>query len=298
MKRHTTLKYEFLLLLLSALWGGAFAAQQIGMQKGLSPMTFNALRFALGTLTLVPVVLWRAHHSPSAQLPLSKDAMKWTFWAGVFLFSASALQQMGLQYTSSANSGFITSLYVVFVPLIGLRFKQATSKSLWLGIAICLVGLYLLSIKRGFTLSRGDGLTLACAVLWACQILAIGHVAGKGDSIRIAWLQFGVCTILSSLAALVFETVPSGAITAAMGAITYAGIGSVAIAFTLQVVCQKRCPPAPAAVIMSTEAVFAALAGYLVLGQTLSLREGIGCGFILSGVLVVQCIPFLAARRQ
>ncbi len=295
MKKNGVLKYELLILLLSLIWGTAFVAQQIGMQRGLGPMTFNALRFALGAVSLIPVLFFRWKVIPGTGRALGGLPVKWSIAAGVFLFAAAGLQQVGLQYTSAANSGFITSLYVLFVPLLGLvlRLRHEAPRSLWIGIAICLAGFYLLSITEGMQISRGDGLTLACALLWAFQILLIGHIAGKGDPIWIACLEFSVCALLSGLAAITFETCEFSQVRAGAGAIAYAGIGSVGIAFTLQVVCQKRCPPAPAAVIMSLEAVFAAIAGYLVLDQRLSLRGITGCCLILLGVLVVQCVPML-----
>lgn len=296
MKRDGVFKYELLLLLLSIIWGGGFAAQQIGMQKGVGPMTFNALRFALGAIALVPVMAWRQRVLAGTASPNAKFPLKGSLIAGFFLFAAAGLQQIGLQYTSSANSGFITSLYVLFVPLIGLRLRIKTAGSLWIGILICLAGFYLLSVTDAFRVGRGDVLTLACAVLWACQILMIDHIAGKGDPIKIACLQFAACALLSGLTAVISESVTPDQIRAAGGAIAYAGLGSVAIAFTLQVICQKRCPAAPAAIIMSLEAVFAAIAGYLILDQRLSTRGIIGCALILAGVLFVQCAPLLLKR--
>ena len=211
--------------------------------------------------------------------------------AGVFLFAAASFQQIGLLYTSSANSGFITGFYILFVPVIGMFFGHTASKSLWAAILVCLVGFYLLSVSEGFVVSKGDLLTVICAVLWACQILVIDHVAGKGDAIQIAFLQFAICAVLSLAAGLLFENCTFYQIQAAWGAIAYAGIMSVGIAFTMQVVCQKRCSPGPAAILMSLEAVFAALAGYLVLNQTLTSRAMVGCGLILCGVLIVQLAP-------
>lgn len=283
-------KYELTLLLVSVIWGSSFVAQQIGMERGLGPMTFSGLRFALGALCLIPVMLWRrkylAMSAEEASLPL-----KWSVFAGLALFAAAGVQQIGLQYTSSANSGFITAFYILFVPLIGLLFRHKAPKSLWAGILICIPGFYLLSVTGDFVVSKGDWLTLICAVLWACQILIIDHVSGKGDPIRIAFLQFVVCAILSALSGLLFESCSLSLIKAASGAVAYAGVMSVGIAFTLQVVCQKRCPPGPAAVMMSLEAVFAAIAGYLVLNQAITGRAIMGCGLILCGVLVVQLAP-------
>lgn len=289
-------KYELLLLLTSIIWGVAFVAQQIGMERGLGPMTFNGLRFALGCLSLVPVLLWRRRGREVASgppnLPISGSV-----WAGLFLFAAASLQQIGLQYTSSANAGFITGFYILFVPVLGLFFGHLARASLWAGIVVSLVGLYLLSVTGDFVISKGDALVMVGAVLWACQILAIDRVASEGDPIMISLLQFAVCAILSVLAAAVFENWSLAAVKAGAGAVAYAGIMSVGVAFTLQVVGQKHCPPAPAAIIMSLEAVFAAIAGYLVLHQTLTGRALIGCLLILAGVLVVQLVPLMRGTK-
>jgi drug/metabolite transporter (DMT)-like permease len=289
-------KYELLLLLVAMIWGSAFVAQQIGMEKGLGPMAFNGLRFALGCLSLIPVIIWRKKNltvsDREAELPY-----KTCLSAGLFLFAGSALQQIGLQYTSSANSGFITGFYILFVPVLGMFFGHKVPKSLWAAILVCLVGFYLLSVTGNFVVSKGDWLTLICAVLWACQILVIDHAAGKGDPVQIACLQFAVCAVLSALCSLLFEHCSLSQIKAASGAIAYAGFMSVGIAYTLQVICQKRCPPAPASIIMSLEAVFAALAGYLVLNQTLTGRALIGCFLILLGVLMVQLVPMMSKKK-
>lgn len=289
-------KYELLLLLMSMIWGSAFVAQQIGMEQGLGPMTFNGLRFALGCLSLIPLILWRKRNLSAsdreARLPCTA-----CLGAGLFLFAAAALQQIGLQYTSSANSGFITGFYILFVPLLGMCFGSKARKSLWAGMLVCLIGFYLMSVTGNFVVSKGDWLTLLSAVFWACQILIIDHAAGKGDPVRIACLQFAVCAVLSALSGLLFEHCSFDQIQAASGAIAYAGFMSVGVAYTLQVVCQQHCPPAPSAIIMSLEGVFAAIAGYLVLQQTLTVRAIIGCLLILTGVLLVQLVPMMSRRK-
>jgi drug/metabolite transporter (DMT)-like permease len=150
-------KYELLLLLVAMIWGSAFVAQQIGMEKGLGPMAFNGLRFALGCLSLIPVIIWRKKNltvsDREAELPY-----KACLSAGLFLFAGSALQQIGLQYTSSANSGFITGFYILFVPVLGMFFGHKVPKSLWAAILVCLVGFYLLSVTGNFVVSKGDWL--------------------------------------------------------------------------------------------------------------------------------------------
>jgi len=282
---------------MSIIWGSTFVAQQIGMEKGLGPMTFNGLRFSLGCLSLVPVILWRKKYLVNAY---NNEKLPWrgSIIAGFFLFAAASFQQFGLQYTSSANAGFITGFYLVFVPLIGILLGHKAPRSLWGGIVFCLIGLYFLSITEQFTISKGDLLVLICALLWAGQILVIDNVATKGDPIQIAFVQFAICAILSSISAVLFETCTMSQVRAGAGAVAYAGVMSVGIAFTLQVVCQKRCPPGPAAIIMSLEAVFAALAGYIVLNQTLTLRAIAGCVLIFAGVLIVQLVPIINKRKK
>jgi drug/metabolite transporter (DMT)-like permease len=298
-KSHRTgaLKYELVLLVISVIWGSAFVAQQIGMEKGLGPMTFNGLRFALGCISLIPVIIWRKTHLLEASQKISFPYIG-CVGSGLFLFGAAAFQQIGLQYTSSAHSGFITGFYILFVPLLGLFLGHKAPKSLWFGIAVCLAGFYLLSVTGNFVVSKGDWLSLMGAVLWAGQILIIDHIATKGDPVRIACFQFAVCSVLSGLCGLLFETCSLSRIMAASGAVAYAGFLSVAVAYTLQVVCQKRCPPAPASILMSLEAVFAALAGYLVLNQTLNARALVGCFLILSGVLLVQLVPIMGRKKS
>ena len=281
---------------MSMIWGSTFVAQQIGMERGLGPMMFNGLRFTLGCLSLIPLIMWRKR-----QVAVAPDAarlpIKGSLAAGLFLFAAASFQQIGLQYTSSANAGFITGFYLVFVPILGMFFGHKVARSLWAGIAVSLIGLYLLSITGSFEISKGDVFMLICAVLWACQILVIDHVASQGDPIQIACLQFAVCAVLSLLAAFLFESCTLDQVRAGSGAVAYAGFMSVGIAFTLQVICQKQCPPAPAAIIMSMEAVFAALSGYLVLNQALSMRAFLGCALILCGMLIVQLVPMFKKQR-
>jgi len=287
--RATLLKHKLLLLLTAVIWGASFPAQQIGMEKGLGPMSFNALRFALGALTLLPLLYW-IRRKPSTQ---DSQPFPWigSLLCGFFLFVAAALQQIGLLYTSCANGGFITGFYILFVPLIGFFFGQRSPKSLWIGVLLCLIGLYLLSVTDQFKIEKGDLLMLICAFFWACQILMIGHLSDREKPILIALVQFTACALLSGLAALLFETFSIREMIDASWAVAYAGILSVGVAFTLQVVCQKHCPPAPAAIIMSLEAVFAALTGFLILEQILSTRAILGCVLCFIGMIVVQILP-------
>lgn len=290
------LKYELLLLAVSLLWGTTFAAQQIGMENGLGPMTFNALRFSLGALCLVPVLFW----IKPKKAPQNEHSFPWmgSVLCGLFLFGAAGFQQVGLLYTSCANGGFITGFYILFVPVIGFFIGQKAPRALWVGVAVCLVGLYFLSVTDSFTIGKGDAMMLICAALWAGQIQLVDRVTHHAEPIAIACVQFTACALLSTLASFIFESPNTEQIHGSWGAIVYAGVFSVAIAFTLQVVCQKRCPPAPAAVIMSFEAVFAALTGYILLEQHLSPRAIFGCALCFAGLLIVQLWPPKKASRS
>lgn len=286
-------KHEMGLLVMAMLWGMAFVAQRIGIDAGLQPMTFNALRFALGCLSLIPLMLWRG----TTLWPRGdKRVMRPSILAGLFLFAAAGAQQSGLAFTSAANAGFITGFYILFVPLIGLALGQRAPRGLWAGIAVSLIGFYFLSVSSSFVVAKGDWIVLLGAALWAGQILTIDHVAKDNDPLQIAFYQFVVCAVLSTIAAVIFEPFSSKAIIAGAGAIAYAGIVSVGIAFTIQVFCQQKCSPSRAAVIMSLESVFAALSAYWILGETLGPRAIMGCALIFAGTIIVQLSPSNGSR--
>ena len=291
-----TLKSDSLLLLTAFIWGTTFVAQRIGMDH-IGPMTYNASRFALGAVTLMPLilVLRRAGVTPRRQASrrflLAGGAL-----AGLALFGGASFQQMGLLYTTAGKAGFITSLYVVLVPLMGLFLGHRCGWFLWLGVALAVAGLYLLSVTESFTIGRGDLLVLASAFFWAIHVQLIGYLAKRGSPLRIACVQFLVCSALSLVAAALTEEIVLGAIRAATIPILYGGVLSAGVAFTLQVVCQRTSPPAHAAIIMSLETVFAALAGGLVLSERLGLRDIAGCALMLAGLMVVQLPPLLRTR--
>jgi drug/metabolite transporter (DMT)-like permease len=280
-----------LLLLASMIWGLAFVAQRIGMRH-LGPLTFNGLRFALGAVVLVPVMVFG--------LPGRKRRPRTQPWhrtlrggiiAGLLLFGGATLQQYGVVFTTAGKAGFITSLYVVLVPVLGLLVGQRSGRAIWFGMGLSVVGLYLLSAQGLIGIALGDGLVLIGAVFWALHVLVIGRVVGGASPLDLAMIQFAVVAVLSLVGALIFETVTWTGVRAATLALLYAGVMSVAIAYTLQVVGQTRAHPAPAAIILSLESVFAALGGWIVLSEGLSLRGLLGCALMLAGVLVSQLSP-------
>ena len=199
-----------------------------------------------------------------------------------------SLQQVGLVYTTAGKAGFITSLYVVLVPILALFFKQSTNPGTWIGAVLAAIGLYFLSVTEPFTIEVGDLLEFFCAFFWAGQVLMIGWLSPRIQSVRLAFTQFVVCAILSLMAAVVFEDIAWGALVRAIWPIVYGGILSSGVAFTFQIMAQRHTHPAHASIIMSLEAVFAAIGGWLMLNEILTIRGLLGCGLMLGGMLFSQ----------
>ena len=213
--------------------------------------------------------------------------------AGIALFLGVNLQQLGISFeeTTAGKAGFITGLYVIFVPLIGVFVGQRARPPTWIGAALAVIGLYLLSVSDELTISRGDFYVFLCAIVWAVHVLIVGHFSPRCDGLRLAIVQFALSGVVACILAVIMEKPTWPAIWAGLPAILYCAVFVVAIAFTLQVVAQRDAPAAHAAVILSGEAVFAALIGWLYLGETLAGRELAGCGLMLLGMLVAQYHP-------
>lgn len=293
-----TLKANFLLLLAAAIWGFAFVAQRIGMDH-VGPYTFNGIRFALGSLSLLPLILFYHSRGQGTEVDSSiLPAVRVGVMAGVILFIAASLQQIGLIYTTAGKAAFITCLYIVLVPLTGIFLKQRVALPTWLGCLLALTGLYFLCIKEGFTISYGDLLELIGAFFWTAHILLIDRYAQKVDTLKLSCFQFITCSVLSLITALCIETITWQGISQAGLPILYGGLFSVGIAYTLQVVGQKTASPSHAAIILSMETVFAAIGGYLIINEHLGVRELWGCGLMLAGMLVSQLQSILALRNQ
>ena len=282
---------DALLLLTAVIWGFAFVAQRVGMDH-LGPFAFNSARFTLGCISLLPLLGWFPDRQRSGLRPLLLGSLV----AGLMLYAGSSLQQIGLVYTTAGNAGFITGLYIVLVPLIALFWGQRTHRSTWFGASLALVGLFLLSVTEEFTLARGDLLEFVGAFFWAGHVLAIGRLCRHLDPLRLALGQFLVCAGLSFASALLWESFDIQAVQSAWLPIAYAGFLSVGIAYTLQVVAQRQAPAAHAAIILSLEAVFAALGGWLMLDEVLGIRGAVGCGLMLSAMLVSQ-LPLILRTK-
>ncbi|UCG14944.1 MAG: DMT family transporter [Deltaproteobacteria bacterium] len=288
----TIYKADSLLMLTAVIWGGAFVAQRVGMDH-VGPLTFNGVRFALGALTLLPLVVQsdRMPEVPLARRLGGRQAILGGGLAGMVLFAGATLQQVGLVYTTAGKAGFITGLYVVIVPLLGMLWKQRPGRGGWAGAVLAAIGLYFLSVTEEFTLAPGDAWELAGAFMWATHVLILGWLSPRVDVMKLACAQYVVCCCLSLTVAGFTETITANGLRAATIPILYGGVMSVGVAYTLQVVAQRVAPPTHAAIILSLEAVFAALAGWLILGEVLTLRGVVGCGLMLAGMLVAQLWP-------
>jgi len=279
-----TLKYELLLLLTAAIWGFAFVAQVMGMEY-IGPYLFNGIRFGIGVMVLLPLLYYKRKE---IRLIPKKYQLLPGLILGVILFTAAALQQVGIVYTTAGNAGFITTLYVVMVPVLGLLIGKKVNRNITIGIILAVVGFYFLCIKADASVNKGDLLVLAGAVLWAVHVLVIDYYSTKTSAILLAVEQFAVCSIISLVTAFFTESWDMQAVKSAALPIAYGGLLSVGVAYTLQVVSQKFVHPAPAAVILSLESVFAVIGGWLILSEELSMRALGGCILIFAGVIVCQ----------
>ncbi|NIR51655.1 DMT family transporter [candidate division KSB1 bacterium] len=258
------------------------------------PFIFNGVRFVLGSASLIPLLaLNRKRRVPSPVTDIHQkqsartDALGGSF-AGLVLFAAASLQQIGIVYTTAGKAGFITGLYVILVPILSLLWRHPVGGGTWIGAILATMGLYFLSITETLSISRGDLLVLVSAFFWAGHVHILGRIAPKSDSTRLAFFQFATCALLSLLTAFLVEPVSVHSLLDAAIPILYGGIFSVGVAYTLQVFAQRTAHPAHAAIILSLEGVFAAFGGWMLLGETLSLRGVFGCSLMLAGMILSQ----------
>lgn len=290
MEKHNPYKSNLLLLLAAIIWGFAFVAQKAGMEH-IGPFTFNGIRFLLGGLSLLPLLFLpsnRASITEKGKPSWNRNLLIAGLTAGLVLFVAATLQQVGMVYTTAGKAGFITGLYVIFVPILAMFSRQKTNINIWIGAMIAVVGLYLLSVTENFTIQTGDILVLACALFFALHILVIGHYSKTVSIIRLSVLQFFTCSVLSLGAAFATEEIELSRIMSASVPILYGGIFSVGIAYTLQVAGQKNAHPASASIILSLESLFAVIGGWLILNEQMSGRSLAGCVLMLLGMIAAQ----------
>jgi drug/metabolite transporter (DMT)-like permease len=289
MQKHA-LRADLLMLLTAMIWGSGFVAQTAGMDH-IGPYLYSGLRFALGSICLLPLVLRRPAKGPAPEPLLTRGLLQGGVIMGLALALGINLQQVGLLFTSVTNSGFITGLYVIVVPLLGLFLGHKTGLGTWLGCILAVIGMFLLSVGDNFHVASGDWLQLIGAVVWGGHVILVGLFASRHDPIRLAFLQFVTCSVVSLILALVFEPIAMDAIIGAGPALLYGGLVAVGIGYTLQVVAQKHAIASHAAIILSLEAVFAAIAGAWLLGEALQPRGYVGCALMLAGMLLAQLWP-------
>ena len=289
--KNQTVKSNLFLLLTAAIWGLAFVAQRIGAQY-IGTFAFNGIRFALGSLSLVPLLFYSAKKSgPEVKSDFSQ-VFKAGIIAGTVLFIASSFQQIGLTETSAGKAAFITGLYMVIVPLLGIFSKQRIAIFTWIGVAVATVGLYFLSVTENFTIVKADLLELSGAFFWALHILLIDRYIKRIDLLRLSFSQFLTCSVLSLAVAFCTENITLLSIQQASIPILYGGILSVGVAYTLQALGQKHAKPSHAAIILSLESVFAAVGGLIILGEKLGARGYLGCLLMLTGMVLSQVQNF------
>ena len=281
-------KNAVMLLLTSLIWGTAFVAQSVGMDF-LEPFTFNGVRSFIGGVTLLPCIwlLEKMNGKPEVD-GTRKDLIQGGIACGLLLFAASSLQQMGIQYTTAGKAGFITAFYIVFVPVLGIFLKKAAGWKVWMSVFLALIGLYFLCIKEGFSIGKGDIMIFACALVFAVHILVIDYYSPKVDGVKMSCIQFFVCGIASLPFMFLTETPQIGNILDARMPILYAGVMSCGVAYTLQILGQKNANPAIASLLLSMESCFSVLSGWIILGETLSAREGIGCVLMFVAIILAQ----------
>ena len=292
-KQKIPLKNSLVLLLTATIWGVAFVAQSVGMDY-VGGFTFNAVRSIIGSIVLLPVIWFLDRQkTPAAGTEEEKKNGKKTLVmggiaCGICLCLASNFQQFGIKYTTVGKAGFITACYIVIVPILGLFLKKKCSPYIWGAVVMALIGLYLLCITDGFSIGKGDILVMICAVLFSLHILVIDYFSPKVDGVKMSCIQFLVCGILSGIPALIFENPQISSILAAWQPILYAGVMSCGAAYTLQIVGQKNMNPTVASLILSLESCISVLAGWIILGQSMSRKEILGCVIMFAAIILAQ----------
>ncbi len=276
------------LLITTIIWGSAFVAQYMGSES-LPPIAFTAARSLIGAMAVLPVALLSARKEKKAGVTRNNRLLLLGGVAcGAALALASGLQQAGVGQSGAGKAGFLTVLYVVIVPILGLFLKQRVGWTVWVSVAVALLGTYLLSVSQAFTIEAGDALVLGCALVYSVQILLVDHFVGKVNAVMLSVVQLTTAGLFSVLFSLIFEQATMAQWVACIGPLLYVGVLSSGVAYTLQMVGQRFLPPALATLLMSLESVFAALSGWLILGERLTARELIGCTLVFAAVIFAQ----------
>jgi drug/metabolite transporter (DMT)-like permease len=291
----TRVQANLVLLLAAAIWGGGFVAQSTAM-RAIGPFWFIGLRFAVATVVVLPFVWLEAR---KAATPLTRRNIESFLFVGLALFGGAATQQIGLQTTTVTNSSFITGLYVVFVPMIAVVFlRRPPHWVVWPAALMALTGIYMLSGGSFSRLTIGDLLTVVCAIFWAIQITLAGTAVGEtGRPLAISATQFAVTAVAALAVAIVAEPISLDAISGAIWEILYVGVFSSGLAFALQIIGQRYTTSSQAAIFLSSEALFGASLGALILGETVPPLGYVGCALMFSAMLMVELLPEMVRRR-
>lgn len=283
------LSSSLMLFMAALIWGFAFAFQSQGMDY-MGPMTFNGTRFLIGAFVLVPVTF--IFRKPGEKKKITKDDMKVTITGGVVcglcLFAASSLQQVGIQYTSVGKAGFLTTLYIILVPIIGIFFKKKASVMVWIGAILSVIGMYLLCVSETMSINKGDVFAFCCAIVFAFHILSVDYFSPKTNGIVLSCIQFLTSGICAMVCAFIWEQPALNEIINGIVPLLYVGIMSSGVAYTLQILGQKNADPTIASLIMSLESAVSVLGGWMILGQKLSGKELLGCLLMFIAVIGVQ----------
>lgn len=317
------IKSSLLLLLTAVIWGTAFVAQSVGMNY-VGPFTFNCVRSLIGGVVLIPCIFLlrrirpdqSAAESGTDKAAVAKKGTDQTaakngpdrkrdkavlvqggIWCGILLFVASNLQQFGIAETTVGKAGFITALYIVIVPIAGLLFHKKCTPLIWGGVVLAVFGLYFLCMDESFSIQRGDFLVFLCAIAFSAHIMVIDHYTERADGVKMSCIQFFVCGLLSGICMLIFENPDIANILAAWQPVLYAGVLSCGVAYTLQIVGQKGMNPTVASLILSLESVISALAGLVILHQSLSGKETLGCVLMFCAIILAQ-LPWPLFKRK
>ncbi|MFI3176114.1 MAG: DMT family transporter [Eubacteriales bacterium] len=280
-----------LLFVTACIWGVAFVAQSMGMDH-IGPFTFNFVRTLIGAIVLIPVIFLFSDKKLE-QSEEEKKSYRYHTWVGgiccgVALCIATSFQQFGIMYTTVGKAGFITALYIIIVPILGLFLKKKVRLLIWISAGIAVVGFYLLCVMGQFELNIGDLLILICALVFSIHILIIDYFSPRGNGVQISAIQFAVTAFLCGIGALIFETIVWEDICNAWLPILYAGVMSCGVAYTLQIIGQKNTEPAVASLILSLEAVVSVIAGAIILHERMSVQELVGCGLVFLAIILAQ----------
>ena len=280
---------SLMLFLAACIWGFAFAFQSQGMEH-MGPMTFNGTRFLIGAVVLMPVI-FLFKKTEDKKIVTKKDVKVTVLGGavcGLCLFAASSLQQFGIQYTSVGKAGFLTTLYIILVPIIGIFFKRKVSAVVWIGAVLSVIGMYLLCVSETMSINKGDILAFFCAIIFAFHILSVDYFAPKTNGIVLSCLQFFTSGICAMVCAFIFEHPTFSEIISGIVPLLYVGVMSSGVAYTLQILGQKNADPTIASLIMSLESAVSVLGGWLILHQKLTGKELIGCLIMFIAVVGVQ----------